>query len=390
MGKSIEVKVNPDVLIWVRESIGYSCEDIAKKLNVKTNDIVNWEKGISNPTIAQLEKLANACKRPLAVFLLEKPPDVPVYPPSFRIFAEKSFKRFSPETMLVFRESQRIKKLLGELYKSLNYKSTFKKIHLNSLNNPEEVARKIRDFFDIPIEKQFKWKSGYDAFNVWKNKIESLGIIILQFNFDLEDARGFALADNQFPVIVINSKDNIYARIFSLFHEFSHILLDKTYVFNKNFEQFDLPCETKETEIFCNKFAGSFLVPQAEILRHQLVLQRDFTNECFRELSKDFCVSREVILRRLLDTEVVDKQFYEQKISEWRNQKFGEETKISGFPIDQAKKCINKKGIIYVSIVFEALSRGHINLSDASDYLGVKIKHFDAIHEKLLRKAALS
>ena len=44
----------------------------------------------------------------------------------------------------------------------------------------------------------------------------------------IEDARGFALADANPKIIVVNSKDQIEARIFTLLHEFAHILLGET------------------------------------------------------------------------------------------------------------------------------------------------------------------
>jgi len=52
-----------------------------------------------------------------------------------------------------------------------------------------------------------------------------MNILVFQFSMPIEDARGFALTDMNPNVIVVNSKDSIEARLFSLMLEFGHILL---------------------------------------------------------------------------------------------------------------------------------------------------------------------
>ena len=54
----------------------------------------------------------------------------------------------------------------------------------------------------------------------WKQK----GIYL--FQLQLLGDRGFCLLDNEFPIIVVNSSDSINSKIFSLFHELTHILTE--------------------------------------------------------------------------------------------------------------------------------------------------------------------
>ena len=42
----------------------------------------------------------------------------------------------------------------------------------------------------------------------------------------VDDARGFSLTDGEPYVIVVNSADADRARLFTLFHEYAHILLN--------------------------------------------------------------------------------------------------------------------------------------------------------------------
>jgi len=76
MSKRIEAIVKPDLLIWARESAGFTKEDAANKLRIKLQRLEDWEAGASRPTIKQLRKLGQLYKRPIAVFYLdEKPTD---------------------------------------------------------------------------------------------------------------------------------------------------------------------------------------------------------------------------------------------------------------------------------------------------------------------------
>lgn len=60
--------ITPKVFKWARESARMSLEVASAKINVDTSKLLEWEEGISQPTIRQAETLANAYKRPFALF----------------------------------------------------------------------------------------------------------------------------------------------------------------------------------------------------------------------------------------------------------------------------------------------------------------------------------
>ena len=67
-----------------------------------------------------------------------------------------------------------------------------------------------------------------ELFNLLRDIIEDKNILVFQISMPVEDARGFAIADETPAIIVVNSKDHIEARVFSLMHEFGHILLKES------------------------------------------------------------------------------------------------------------------------------------------------------------------
>lgn len=74
MPKSIQIQINPQVLIWAREEAGYKKEEIAGKLKIPTSRYIDWELGKEDIPLGYLKKIANYFKRQLAVFLLPAPP----------------------------------------------------------------------------------------------------------------------------------------------------------------------------------------------------------------------------------------------------------------------------------------------------------------------------
>ena len=104
-------------------------------------------------------------------------------------------------------------------------------------DNPDIVAQNIRTYVGISLERQYSWRSPNEAFNVWKDSIERLNVLIFHTNHQkgsakIEDMRGFSISAEMYPVIVLNSKDTETPRIFTLFHELTHLLMNNGGVCN--------------------------------------------------------------------------------------------------------------------------------------------------------------
>ena len=74
----MKIKINNDILVWARQELNITQEEVADSMGRNIEDIVNWEEGKDYPTYAQLEKLAYTIyKRPLAVFFFPNIPNIP-------------------------------------------------------------------------------------------------------------------------------------------------------------------------------------------------------------------------------------------------------------------------------------------------------------------------
>lgn len=213
------------VLRWARESIGFSFEAASEKTKIDIESIKKWESENSQVSISNLKKLAKAYKRTLSFFFLQAPPEVNPVPNDFRTLDSVDIKTLSTETRLAIRKAQRKRKFYANLLDILE----IDKVCLPQIRfsiKPSVVAKKFREHLGVKIEDQKEWKDESFAFNKWIDLVEEKGVPVFQIPLPKKEIRGFCLRENDIPsVIVLNARDAIRARIFTLFHEFYHLLL---------------------------------------------------------------------------------------------------------------------------------------------------------------------
>jgi transcriptional regulator with XRE-family HTH domain len=74
MARSVPALATPSLLAWGRNAARLSANAAAKRIGVSPAVLLEWEAGEARPSFAQLRKLADVYKRPLAVFYLAAPP----------------------------------------------------------------------------------------------------------------------------------------------------------------------------------------------------------------------------------------------------------------------------------------------------------------------------
>jgi Zn-dependent peptidase ImmA (M78 family) len=140
-------------------------------------------------------------------------------------------------------------------------------------DNAEDVATNIRNFLGVNYEIQGRWKSApnYEPFNNWRAILENARILLFQVTeVDVQEIRGFSLIDTPLPAIVINSKGSLSGRVFTMLHEFSHILLREGELCDL-YEDVPSPPEEQSVESFCNRVAAATLLPRDYLLNEEIV-----------------------------------------------------------------------------------------------------------------------
>ena len=386
--KSVVVSVNPRLLIWARETAGYSTAEAAQRLGVKAAKLESIEAADDVLTFSQLKKASSVFKRPLALFFLNEPPANPNVPHDFRMRLGVAHRPYSAPLNFAIRKARLLRddalNLARELAESV---PTFQ--HVGRLDEaPEQVASRIRRAIGISLEQQNEWQRTDRALRAWKAAVEKLSVLVLEVSrIPTDEMRGLSIPGDTLPVIVLNGGDSLAGRVFTLFHEFTHLLLRQGGVC----DLVDAEAASPDglLEAFCNAVAGATLVPADALLsKVGHGSPQEWSLEQLRELALHFSVSREVILRRLLITERTTAAYYNRLREQFRAEYVemaAAGRKASGGP-EPAVMTIRNLGRPFVRLVLDAYAQDRITLSTASDYLGVKLKHLPRI-ESLIRQS---
>jgi len=378
-----EALINPQILVWARESAGFYIEEAAKKIPVEPDKLRSCEIGNDRLTISQLRKLCNVYKRPLAFFYLPQPPQLETIPKDFRRLPEDEEKNLSPNLRLEIRRAKYRREVALDLFKELEIEVPKFKAKANLSDDVYEVGNLIRKLLKVSFKQQESIKKE-TRLNFWREKIEDLGTLVFSASLiDLKIMRGFSIDKNPLPIIVLNSKDHHKARIFTLFHEFTHLLLHSGGICDLG--------EQNKIEIFCNAVAGEALVPtnwlQAISVVQKHTGKAEWSDEQLYNLAERFGVSREVILRRLLAIDKTTEYFYKQKReqyqAEYRIKINQEKAEKKSSPIPRHYIVLNQTGRKFARLVLESYHQNKIGLLDVSEYLGAKLKHLAKIEQSL-------
>lgn len=376
MAKSFNVGVVPEVLSWLRTSAGWEIEEAAKRLGTSAEVVKDLESGKRNPTLKQLHTLSEIYKRPIASFFLSKPKQERPMPKDYRFLPNKT-NIFDRKTILAIRRTRSLQNLSKELSLNINYdtKTEIKKAKLT--DNSELIASEYRKILNLDIEKQGRFRDAYKMLGHLRDVLEDRNILVFQFSMPIEDARGFALADETPNIIVINSKDSIEARLFTLMHELAHIILGETVI--------DLPEESlvvrSNIEAWCNAFSSAFLLPKEVSIDLFNKSKNSLTEtDTLNALSRKYKVSKAVLLVKMVNLNYISRQEFDSVLARYAPKEAKVEKKEKqaiGMASDQ--KCLSEMGNKFVSLVANNFDKEFITYNDALSFLSIKSRNFDKV-----------
>lgn len=376
------IDVSPRVLAWARRSIGFDPAEAADVAKVSLQQLDAWESGASQPTLADLTKLAHAYRRPLAALLLAEPPREEVVVPDFRRHRGYQPPRMSPGLHVGLRYARRQQELARELFASLQVRR-LPTAQAADFPDPENLADRERKVFGISVERQVEWPGEYAALKAWRRAVEDRGVIVLQLGIPPEEVRGFSIADPAAPTIALTAGDFPAARIFTLMHEFGHLLVGQSGLCAPE-SILRSPAGSEEVERYCNRFAGSLLVPSDALKSHpaaQRIAAKDDVpdNQDFSGLRASFKVSNQVLWYRLRDTGLVSRSRYGELWRVWSGRPPPPKHASRGGGRRRAKRSIDTNGVRFAGMVLEAEEQGEITYADALDYLSIQPHDWDEL-----------
>lgn len=385
MSKSVPAKIQPPLLVWARETAGYSLEDAAQKLHIGAEKLRAAEAGEDTLTFNQLQLAARVYKRPLALFFLAEPPPRDASTHDFRLDREVAHKPPAPSVNIELRRArQRRDEALG-LARELEAKVPTFRAQATMSEDSESVAKRVVQILKITEAQARTWKTPEIAFKARKEAVEAQGVLVFETSrVPTEQMRGAALFFDQLPVIILNGADAPAGRSFTLMHELTHLLLRQGGICDLAPSE-DLTADAR-VERFCNSVAAAVLMPSEKVLA--LVNARratDWTLDELGMLAKPFCVSREAMLVRLITLGHASQRQYINLRTQFREEylrfKQSQRKEGDGGGPSPAVMALKNLGRPFVRLVLEAYEGDRIDLSTVSDYLGVKLRHLPRIRE---------
>ena len=376
MSESPRAQINGKILQWARETAGFDIEDAARNVRVRPERLQEWEDGGSYPTVKCLRKLAKKYMRPIGLFFLPELPQDPERIRDFRRIADIAQEEMTPALRFEIRLAWERREEAIDLGSSLGEElAGLSRVSLR--NDADAVASDLRERLGVSLDEQRRWRTKWEAFSAWRGAIEKLGILVFQTGVFRnlvvapQEARGFSIAEEPFPVIVVNGKDHPSAKCFTLVHELTHVLLRDGGICDLH-DSWQPPSHIDRAEVFCNRVAGAVLVPQEALLREAIVQNHGesatWSDDELAELSRKFWVSWEVILRRLLIVRRTTRQFYE----EWRSNRpdgypgSEAETSTAEIKIPVPTRVVIRNGKLFPRMVLRALRERIITAYEAS------------------------
>jgi Zn-dependent peptidase ImmA (M78 family) len=384
---SITALVEPSLLVWARMTANLEPLAADRKIGVPEGRVAEWENGTTLPTVKQLRDAAAVYRRPLGVFFLPEPPAGFETMRDFRRILGADAAEWSVALHDEYRRAHAQREVILEIAE-LDGNEPPSRWRLVGLPDADaSIAAAARDALEAasPLEYPTPGADEYRHLAYWITALEHLGVMVMQTRggqVETDEMRAFSLYFDRVPVIALNGADWPRGRLFSLIHEYAHLLLHTSGLCDTTTDTRAVT-DDRQLEARCNALAAEILMPAADVLDNTLVAERppghDWTMQELIDAARPFGVSVESFLRRLVTLDRVPIEFY-RDFREGRSERDLRGNRSSGgnFYVTKARDL----GRGYVRTVTDAHGRNVIDSATAAAYLDVKVNQISRLAEK--------
>ncbi len=388
-------QINSDILVWARETAGFTLDEAVRKLDIRdargvvaTDRLAALEAGEDTPSRPLLVRMAKQYRRPLLTFYMSAPPPKGDRGQDFRTLPKG--RSGASDSLLdalirdILARQSMVRAILEdeEEIEPLTF--------VNSLDMAEGVPAtmmSIQKTLRVDLAEFRAQDSAEKAFSLLRGRAEAAGIFVLLIGnlgshhtaIDLDTFRGFALADPIAPFVIINDQDAKPAWSFTLLHEVAHLALGATGVSGVSADV--------EIERFCNDVAGEILLPSEELTALDVDRGTDLESAIARisSFARDRNLSRSMVTYKLHRKGVIGKDRWQRLSAKFREQWFlsraehrERDRQREGGPSYYVVRR-HQIGPALISLVKRTMSEGVLTPSKAGKVLGVKPTNVEAL-----------
>ena len=262
--RGTEVPITPSVLRWAIAESGYEPEEIAALIRVEPERVDAWLGGRERPKLTELKRLASKLRRPTATFLLPRPPATARPRVQFRRPGDAERSDMIPVELRYLREAARVQRTLTWALAELDAPPP-RLPRLSLDQEPAAAAARACAVLGVTPDARRRWRDVYAARRGWRHALEGSGVLVFLFGLGKEGVRGFSLWDERAPLIAANTAWNPEAQVFSLLHEYGHLLTRSNSACLERGLRGRLARPTDQAERWCERFAACVLLPWDQV-----------------------------------------------------------------------------------------------------------------------------
>lgn len=293
------ITINPTVLADYIQASNISIEDLAEKVP-KIYEVIN---GKRLPTFNQLSQVAKQLHIPVGLLLMDdivgSTEDVVA---DFRTIDSTQIEEMSAELRDTIKEMKEKQSFLrGEVEHERFFVGMF-----SIENDKASIISQALQILGKGITK--------NRFYTYREKLSKSGVFTFLNGkvkdnthrpLNLKEFRGFVLVDKKAPIIFINQQDSKTGQLFTLIHEFIHLLLGESNLLKVLYSE-----KSGKIEKVVNQITAEILAPKKYILMNYNHSSSVIDN--IYNLSKSLEVSREMMTRRLLELNIITQDDYQR------------------------------------------------------------------------------
>lgn len=366
------MKINTNLIIDIIKQNGIDTNRLSKNIQI---DKLQEQQEIEL-TFSQVKKLSKKLKVPFGSLFLEKytRPIIPI-----------------PD----FRGKDEIDKISLSLQKSINnnlLKQSWYRDYLIRIDSEKFVCNALSDVEIIDFIKEitnFKYDIKTDI-KTLVNNLEKLNILVIisgisdnshtKDTIELNEARGYAIYDDYAPLIFINTNDSEKGKIFTLFHELAHIVLNSSgissYDYNTN----------NYIEQRCNSIASEILMPNFKWNKNKDIESNINIIIDIYPNASELAIATKALINKYISYENYKeyKEYTKKELEEYKAQK-----KSSGG--DYYNTTSNRNGELFTKTILMQTLNGHETYRNAMGLLDIKsLKIFDNLVSKKFNTNVIS
>lgn len=376
--------INPDLFVWARKQVNADPEMLARRAGTSLDILKKWEKGEKRPTHRQLHKAADALGRSVAFFYLNEPPEEEQPRLEMRRVYARPPEKDSYEFSRQVHECMQRRALAIELYELLEEEPSRFTLRFELSQSPEDIATEIRKRLAVSVEDQFSWKGDYEALKRWRQALEKIDVLVFQTEaLPLEQARGFAVFKEILPIVAFNSYDSVRGRIFTLLHEFAHVLLGESVLHTRSVYE-----SKQQVERWCNQLAAAILVPAESLKNRPEILEKgssaSWAEKEVTRLARKYWVSPSALIRRLKNFGYISSASFNKlrkKFDARRSTPVKKQKKSKGG--SHFNNVLARMGTKIPNLAFEGFNSGVLSTRDLSNIMGTRVASLGEFEEKI-------